>query len=368
MSILNEKLENINLRSEKLHRGVYYKRIVIGAEGEVERDAISENATLPTVIVDALGAIFNMIVRAVYDARYGPALNHPESLRIRGPPKVGKSVPYYATEACEMLWLARNQLITDSTGFSSSEHIGPVLTPQTLLILLMERLANGVYGCGNVEITAVLNESLAQLVSPSSLRLMLSLSSWQALKVSSHASRRLLLMLNAFEEEVTIIENVFKQQEMVLQEFRQTLDPSSFRSPSIARKIEFDYENQAIERILTHIHDQKACCPELKQRAKALAIQNVQLIETQQDANSRAILIFTLITVLFVPLSFVAGFFGMNVAGINPTTSTTMHFWAVAFPLTGAIVLLSAFILLVGEDRWAAAMALPSRLWRRLIT
>ena len=181
--------------------------------------------------------------------------------------------------------------------------------------------------------------------------------------MSYHASRRLLQMLNAFEEEVGIIETVLNQQEKVILEFREYLNPSTFQNPTIARTLKFDDEKKAIERILIKISQQKQRCPELKQRAKALAIQNVQLIETQQDANGRAILIFTLITVLFVPLSFVAGFFGMNVAGINPTTSTTTHFWAVALPLTGGIIALSIFILFVGEDRWATVMNLPFMLW-----
>ena len=161
------------------------------------------------------------------------------------------------------------------------------------------------------------------------------------------------------------MEEVLDQQRKVLLEFRAALDPKSFRQPQIARKLRFDDEYKAIERVLRRIQSQKSACPELKQRAKALAVQNVQLVETLQDDNSRAILIFTFITVLFLPLSFVAGFFGMNVAGINPTTSTTRHFWAVALPLTGGILLLCAFVLFVGEGFWFALTDVPRQWWMR---
>ena len=156
------------------------------------------------------------------------------------------------------------------------------------------------------------------------------------------------------------------QQKKVLLEFRAYSDPDSFKTAKTPRKLKFDNESKAIDRILHRIATQKTTCAELKQRAKALAVQNVQLVETLQDDNSRAILIFTLITVLFLPLSFVAGYFGMNVAGINPTTSTTRHFWVVALPLTGGILLLCAFVLLVGEDFWLAIHEAPRKWWMKI--
>ena len=159
------------------------------------------------------------------------------------------------------------------------------------------------------------------------------------------------------------------QQEKVLCEMRSALSPqwSKLIDNFATRRLRFNDESAAIERVLQRIRLQKSACPDLKQRVKALAVQNVQLVETLQDDNSRAILIFTLITVLFLPLSFVAGFFGMNVSGIDPATSTTRHFWAVALPLTGGILLLGGFVLLVGEDFWFASKDVLRRWWRMIV-
>ena len=58
----------------------------------------------------------------------------------------------------------------------------------------------------------------------------------------------------------------------MLLEFRQNLDPNSFGKPNTARKLRFDDEAKAIDRVLHRIRLQKSACPELKQRAKALAV------------------------------------------------------------------------------------------------
>ena len=152
------------------------------------------------------------------------------------------------------------------------------------------------------------------------------------------------------------------QQQKVLIQFRTCLDPAEFKRPTTARKMRFKFEKIGIERVLTHIKDQRRHCKELSDRAKVLEDQNVRLVETLADDNSRAIFIFTFITILFLPLSFVATFFGMNVVGINPTKSTTEHFWVVGAPLTGGIFVICLIFVFRGEDVWFFLTDLPAKL------
>ena len=183
---------------------------------------------------------------------------------------------------------------------------------------------------------------------------------YKALRVEKHSSRRLLQKLNAFEEEVDVVNTVLAQQETVLTTFRESLDPSGFKKGGItARKMRFEFERQGVERILTHIREQLRYCEKLRNRAKVLAVQNVQLVETLAEDNSRAIFVFTFITVLFLPLSFVAGFFGMNLAGISDTKSEVSHFWYIAVPLTVGILILCAVDVAWGESIWFATADIP---------
>ncbi|KAG8527329.1 uncharacterized protein KY384_007481 [Bacidia gigantensis] len=320
-----KKSHDLNFWAERIHLGVHYQQLSPqdpAPEPSTRQpdhyvDAISPDAILMSSLVDALGAIFN----------------------------ISKKVFSAYKDARAKLVKARDELITEASGMASGEHIGPVLTPEALLIMTMERLVKGVFENGNVNIIEILEECVEHL----------------ALKVRDRYSRRLLQMLNAFEEELNGVHDVLKQQIQVLSEFRWYLDPESFIAPSTARKLRFDFEKKGIDRILGTVREQVKNCKELQKRAKTLSIQNVQLVETLQDDNGRAIFIFTFITVLFLPLSFVAGFFGMNLKGVGDTSNRVGLFWKIAMPLTGGIILICAAVVKWGERIWFGFTTAPRR-------
>ncbi|KAI4148539.1 MAG: hypothetical protein LQ341_001543 [Variospora aurantia] len=321
-----------------LHLGVHFERYKDSPSEQAEyEDEISTSAILEESMVSALRTIFSLLIEAVREAGLASSSTLGDVLPDR--------VARYGNEACQLLTKARDQLIAEATGTIPERDVGAVVTPEVIFIKFIERLARGVYGSGTVDVINILEECLEQL----------------ALRVEKHSSRRLLQKLNAFEEEVDIISEVLRQQINVLVQLRHCLDPDKFEPPTIARKMRFKFEKQGIERILCHIEEQLKYCRELRERAKVLAVQNVQLVETLADDNSRAIFVFTFITVLFLPLSFVAGFFGMNLAGIADSTSTVSHFWYIAVPFTVGILVMCAIFVAWGETIWFAAIDFPER-------
>lgn len=134
---------------------------------------------------------------------------------------------------------------------------------------------------------------------------------------------------------------MFKQQERVLLSYSKVLDPATFTQgkSGVERINKYPYEERAIDNILKAVRERLSDFDELKYRTTQLRNQNVQLIETEQDSNNKAILVFTIVTIVFLPLTFISGFFGMNLSGIAGTTATTSHFWVIAMPLTGAIAI-----------------------------
>lgn len=173
------------------------------------------------------------------------------------------------------------------------------------------------------------------------------------MKVEKSASRRLLLEINRVSEELDIINDVLRQQIAVLTPFRESLDPETFKTPSIPRRMKFQYESKSIEKILKAIGESIIDCTELRERASRLAIQNVQLVETQLEDNGKAIIVFTVVTIFFLPPTFVTGFFGMHLGGINPSTSKVDHFWIIALPLTFGVVFSCLFAAFSGSiKRW----------------
>ena len=174
--------------------------------------------------------------------------------------------------------------------------------------------------------------------------------------------------MNIFQEEISIIKNVLNQQISVLGGLRKSLDPKTFTTPSITRKLRHNFECKAIDKIIIRIQEQAKNCDELLDRAKLLAIQNVQLVETFQDDNSKAIFVFTIVTIIFLPMGFVASFFGMNVIGIDNQITTLRHFWTISLSLTFGLVIPCTIAALKGEEVYflfPRAKRAVRRLWSK---
>ena len=70
-------------------------------------------------------------------------------------------------------------------------------------------------------------------------------------------------------------------------------------------------------------------------------MQNIQKIDTNKDRQESAVYAFTIVTVIFLPLSTVATILGMNTQDVRNTSLNQWIFWAVAIPLTFIIIILS---------------------------
>lgn len=62
------------------------------------------------------------------------------------------------------------------------------------------------------------------------------------------------------------------------------------------------------------------------------------MIEVRKESNSKAITIFTTVTVIFLPLSFVTSYLGMNSVDIRNGTFNQSLFWIIALPSTAGLI------------------------------
>jgi len=69
------------------------------------------------------------------------------------------------------------------------------------------------------------------------------------------------------------------------------------------------------------------------------------MIEVRKESNSKAITIFTIVTVIFQPLSFVTSYLGMNSVDIRDGTFKQSLFWIVALP-SAAVLIFTLWIVL----------------------
>lgn len=60
------------------------------------------------------------------------------------------------------------------------------------------------------------------------------------------------------------------------------------------------------------------------------------------ESQNKAILVFTVVTVIFLPLSFFTSYYGMNLRDLVDTARNQAYFWKVCGSATLAIVLFTA--------------------------
>lgn len=70
---------------------------------------------------------------------------------------------------------------------------------------------------------------------------------------------------------------------------------------------------------------------------------NIWMIDSNKDRQETALYAFTIVTIVFLPLSTVAGILGMNVNDVRNMTQNQWVFWATALPLTAIIITLCLF-------------------------
>lgn len=73
----------------------------------------------------------------------------------------------------------------------------------------------------------------------------------------------------------------------------------------------------------------------LATQQRSLAIDEARSSRVQ----SRSVLIFTAITIIFLPLSFFTSYFGMNFTDVVNTAHTSRYFWLITGPVSGIIVI-----------------------------
>lgn len=91
---------------------------------------------------------------------------------------------------------------------------------------------------------------------------------------------------------------------------------------------------------LTQIYDESVLSRQKNQffQLKTIEQNEMALIA---ESNNQAILVFTIVTVVFLPLSFFTSYFGMNLKGIADTERNERYFWTVCGSTTVSIVILT---------------------------
>ncbi|KAK1067163.1 hypothetical protein LTR33_011421 [Friedmanniomyces endolithicus] len=131
------------------------------------------------------------------------------------------------------------------------------------------------------------------------------------------------------------------------------------RNRATYRQLSASQLSDPMAQVLDNLQRELVDLQDLRDNTDRLVTRTIQLVNIRMEDHGKAILVFTVVTIIFLPLSFVASFFGMNVTDIRNTTRSQSLFWVVAVCLTFGVLSLSIFLAFSGGDILEKAM-----IWR----
>lgn len=114
--------------------------------------------------------------------------------------------------------------------------------------------------------------------------------------------RRVFLDIHRLQEDLEALHNVVSSQIQVLDNYKRLLSPTSFRVTDTAREGLFRIESRYINSQMDRLQDQNEEIRVQRKRMRFLKEQVKQTIEILEENHGKAIRVFTIVTVFFLPL------------------------------------------------------------------
>ncbi|KAK5991370.1 hypothetical protein PT974_09651 [Cladobotryum mycophilum] len=153
--------------------------------------------------------------------------------------------------------------------------------------------------------------------------------------------KRVFLDIHDFEEELDAFRKVVWAQTGLLGKYHLITCPNSFKVTSMTRVGQHPAETSYATSQQNRVDNLLDEIGTLKTKAKTLKEQVKQTIEIVEEDHGKAIRVFTIVTLFFLPLSFVSSFMGMNTTDIRNTNYSQRVFWMTSIPITLVVVVLA---------------------------
>lgn len=188
-------------------------------------------------------------------------------------------------------------------------------------------------------------------------------------RLHRNPSTKLVMDLLQVQEELNIVISIMEQQMELVASLEADVQPERNRvysyssaqtyrqqssksvpPPTVAtyRQVSFSHLSDPVAQLLQNLQREYADLVDLRENSNALINRTIQLVNIRLEDHGKAILVFTIVTIIFLPLSFISSFFGMNFADIRNMDQTQGLFWAVGGSLTVGTVAFSLFLAFYG--------------------
>jgi hypothetical protein len=124
----------------------------------------------------------------------------------------------------------------------------------------------------------------------------------QQYQINRFPRKRLLRDIHALQEELSVVKLVNTWQQQGFESFLRVLDPRSFDTPTPNRVAMFPSETENLNAGLKTLQSKAIGLGALETRTQYLREQLKQSVEILEEDHGKAILVFTMITTIFLPL------------------------------------------------------------------
>jgi Mg2+ and Co2+ transporter CorA len=137
--------------------------------------------------------------------------------------------------------------------------------------------------------------------------------------------------------------------------------------PILGRAIRNSYKNfslsvlaDPIKQLVANLHRENFDLIEVRDNCNNLVTRTIQLVNIRLEDHGKSIMVFTMVTTIFLPLSFLSSYFGMNTSDIRTMAKTQVTFWYWALPTTFIVVGIALVMAIWGGRFWQEYVS-----WRR---
>ncbi|KAL6863564.1 hypothetical protein J3F83DRAFT_744819 [Trichoderma novae-zelandiae] len=169
-------------------------------------------------------------------------------------------------------------------------------------------------------------------------------------QANNRPRKRVFLDIHGLEEELQALDKLLGSQESCLYNVLTLIDPLTSRYTTETRLREFRAELQYGNDQLRGIINRRREIENLATRLRILKDQVKQTIEIMEEDHGKAIRVFTVVTLFFLPLSFVSSFLGMNTVDVRDTEYSQRIFWMTGVPVTVAVLAVAFVYGYKGEE------------------
>lgn len=217
---------------------------------------------------------------------------------------------------------------------------GVAFGPDIVLIRMIQKLAVGPRSGEGARVPDIYEEALMKMVSLNNYAsIILADSENQRYTASNTPRKRLIQEINSLEEELNALSVVSTWQEDALTDYRTALGYKE-NPPNTRRQQLQPFEEKLMACIEELLQGDQETYEFTRDQCSPLALKVKQSTEINEEDHGKAIFVFTVVTTIFLPLSFVTSFLGMNTTDIRDTTYNQSLFWMIALPVTAIVMAL----------------------------